>query len=115
MKGWGAFLQDNTCQGTWSQQESQLHINNLEMRTIKLALSHFDIPSMSHVLVASNNSTVAAYIQQWSLWKETESLFSLAVTRNISICARFIPGQMNVIAKDLFRARQILPMEWSLH
>ena len=31
IKGWGAFLQDTMCQGTWSQQESQLHINNLSL------------------------------------------------------------------------------------
>ena len=63
-RGWGAFLWDTTCQGTWSQLESQLHINNLEMRAVKLALSHFHIPAKSYVLVASNNSTVVAYINR---------------------------------------------------
>ena len=32
-----------------------------------------------------------------------------------SVRARFIPGGMNVIAGELSRAGQILPMEWSLH
>ena len=42
-------------------------------------------------------------------------MFSLAVTCNISIWARFVPGRMNVIAENLSRAGQILPTEWSLH
>ena len=91
------------------------------MRAVKLALSHFDIPATSHVIAASDTSTVVAYInrvggtQSWSLGKETELLFSLAVTHNISIRARFIPGQMNVIADDLSRGGRILPIEWSLY
>ena len=36
--------------------------------------------------------------RSWSLWKETESLFSLAITLNISICARFISGRMNMVS-----------------
>ena len=39
--------------------------------------------------------------RSWALWKETELLFSVVVTLNISIHARFIPGRMNVIADDL--------------
>ena len=51
----------------------------------------------------------------WSLWRETESLFATAVHLGISIRARFIPGKMNVIADNLYRAGQILPTEWFLH
>ena len=90
-KGWEAYLQDTTCQGTWSQLQTQLDINNLEMRAIKLALSHFNIPAMSHVLVESDNTTDFAFINRvggtrsWSVWKEIESLFLLPGTLNISI------------------------------
>ena len=105
-RGWGAFLQDTMCQGTWSPEESIFHINNLEMRADKLALCHFNIPPRSHILVASDNITVMAYINKVggtrsrSLWKETESLFSLTISLNLSIHARYIPGKMNVIAEQ---------------
>ena len=91
------------------------------MRTVKLALSQFDIRLRFHILVASDNTTVVAYINKvggtrsWSLWKETESLLSLAILLNLSIRARYIPGKMNIIVDDLSRVGQILPMEWSLH
>ena len=56
-KGWGAHLDDVTCQGMWNQEESRLHINCLEMGAIRLALSHhFDIPPHSLVLVATHNT-----------------------------------------------------------
>ena len=102
-KSWGAYLQDTTCQGGWSELETKFHINIL-------TLSHFNISPMFHVLVASDNITVIAYINRvggtrsWSLWKEAEFLFSLATTLNISIHARFIPGRMNVITDELLRA-----------
>jgi len=40
-KGWGAYCQNETIGGQWTQQESSLHINVLEMTAIKLALLTF--------------------------------------------------------------------------
>ena len=51
----------------------------------------------------------------WYLWRETESLFATVIHIGISICVRFIPGKVNVIADNLSRAGHILPTEWSLH
>ena len=53
--------------------------------------------------------------RSWSLWKETELLFTAVIQLNISIHARFISGKVNVIADDLFRGGKILPAEWSLY
>ena len=44
--------------------------------------------------------------RSWSLWKDTNLLFSVVITLNISIC------KIYPIADDLYRARQILPTEW---
>ena len=38
-----------------------LHKQSIEMRAVKLALSHFDIPATLQVLVVSDSSTVVAY------------------------------------------------------
>ena len=105
-KGWVAYLQDITCQGTWSQLETQFHINNLEMRvsnqptltsTFLLCLmssSHQTIPLLLLTSTGGGKRT-------WYLLKETESLLLFVTTLNISICARCIPGRMNVIAHGL--------------
>ena len=45
-------------------EQSHLHINHIEMRAVKLALSHFHLPPQSHVLVAMNNTTVVAFINK---------------------------------------------------
>ena len=91
------------------------------MRAVSLALSHFDFLPQSSVLLATDNTTVVAYISKvggtrsWSLWKETKSLFAAVVHCNISICVSYIPGKMNITADGPSRVGQILPTEWSLH
>lgn len=120
-QGWGAHFGDQTCQGTWSAAERKLHINVLELRAVRLALAEFAPPLGSVVLVATDNTTVVAYINHQggtrspSLWEETWLLFSEAHSRDLVLRARHIPGHLNVIADQLSRAGQILPTEWSLH
>ena len=63
-KGWRAHLDDVTYQGTWTEEEFHLHINCLEMRAVKVALSRFHISPQSHVLVATDNTSVVAYISK---------------------------------------------------
>ena len=61
-KGLGAHWADQMVQGIWSLQEAKLHINVLEMRAVRLAFQIFSFPVASSVLVASDNTTVVAYI-----------------------------------------------------
>ena len=119
--GWGAHLDDLTVQGKWSQEETQLHINILEMRAVRLALIKFDLPVSSKVLVSTDNTTVVCYVNRQggtrsvSLWEETIPLIQLAINRRWTLRARHIPGRLNVIADQLSRSGQVLPTEWSLH
>ena len=62
--GWGAHLDNVTCQGKWTQEESRFHKNCLEMRAVKLSISHFRLPPQSHVLIATDNTTMVAYINK---------------------------------------------------
>ena len=41
-EGWGAHLGDHTTKGVWSDSESQLHINFLELKAVLLALKKFE-------------------------------------------------------------------------
>jgi len=120
-QGWGAHCEGATCQGVWSHQEAKLHINVLEMRAVRLAIEHLTPAPGSVLLVATDNSTVVAYVNKQGglrsslLWQETLLLFNLLESRDLSLRARHIPGRLNVIADQLSRQGQILPTEWALH
>ena len=120
-QGWGAHCQGDTFQGRWTRDETQLHINLLEMRAVRLALEHIHPAPSTQVLVATDNSTVVAYINKQGgtrsrpLWEETRLLFATVIQGSFFLRARHIPGRLNVIADQLSRDGQILPTEWSLN
>ena len=121
LEGWGAHMDQNKVFGSWSQQEVSLHINVLELRAVRLALLHFNLPNQSVILVSSDNSTVVAYINKQggtrsqTLMEETYLLFNLLQSREWSLRASYLPGAKNVIADALSRRNQVIPSEWSLH
>ena len=120
-EGWGAHLGDSTARGVWSEVESQLHINFLELKAVFLALRSFELLCRNQiVLVATDNTTVVAYINKQGgmksgslcalLWR----LLSGCHPRGIVLRARHIPGRLNVIADKLSRHNQVIQTEWSL-
>ena len=121
-EGWGAHLGDFTASGAWSVPESHLHINFLELKAVLLALKRFQhLVQGNVVLVATDNTTVVAYINKEGgmrsgslcalLWR----LLCWCNLRQIVLKARHIPGRLNVIADKLSRQGQIIQTEWSLH
>ena len=86
-EGWGAHLNERTARGTWSLPESKLHINPLELKAVFLALKKFqDLCSNNIVLVATDNTTVVAYINKEAGMK-SGSLCAL-LWRILSWCTR---------------------------
>ena len=64
-EGWGAHLNEFTARGSWSIPESKLHINYLELKAVFLALKEFQNLCVDKiVLVATDNTTVVAYINE---------------------------------------------------
>ena len=64
-EGWGAHLNEHTARGTWSLPESKLHVNYLELKALFLALKEFQsLCTDQIVLVATDNTTVVAYINK---------------------------------------------------
>ena len=64
-EGWGAHLDQNFTKGLWSDREKRLHIHVLELKAVSLALRDFkDQCQNQTVLVATDNSTVVAYINK---------------------------------------------------
>ena len=65
--GWGAHLEPLglTAQGLWSVNEKCLHINNLELKAVSLALLRFaTIVTGKTVQLATDNTTVVSYIRR---------------------------------------------------
>ena len=121
-EGWGAHLGDFTVSGTWSVRGSHLHVNFLELKAVLLALKRFQhLVQGKVVLVATDNTTVVAYINKEGgmrsgslctlLWR----LLCWCNLRQVVLKARHIPGCLNVIADKLSRLGQIIQTEWSLH
>ena len=120
-EGWGAHLNELTARGSWSVPESKLHINYLELKAVFLALKEFrDLFVNQIVLVATDNTTVIAYINKEGgmrsgslcalLWR----ILTWCSQRQVTLKARHIPGRLNVIADKLSRLGQTIQTEWSL-
>ena len=116
-EGWGAHLGDFTARGIWSVPESHLHINFLELKAVLLALKIFQhLVQGKVVLVATDNTTVVAYINKEGgmrsgslcalLWR----LLCWCNLRQVVLKARHIPGRLNVIADKLSRQGQVFDL-----
>ena len=121
-EGWGTHLEQACTKGLWSDWEKRLHINVLELQVVSLALQRFkDQCQNQTVLVATDNSTVVAYINKQGgthsaemcalLWK----IMTWCHHYQITLKARHIPGCLNVMADLLSRSNQVQSTEWSLH
>ena len=121
-EGWGAHLEQTFSKGLWSDNKKRLHINVLELKVVSLALRIFkDQCQNQTVLVATDNSTVVAYINEQGgtpsagmrtlLWK----IMTWCHHHQITLKARHIPGCLNVMADLLSRSNQVQSTGWSLH
>ena len=119
-EGWSAHLDQSSTKGLWSAREKRLHINVLELKAVSLALRSFkDQCQNQTVLVATDNSTVVAYINKQGgthsaemcalLWKIMTWCYY-----HVTLKARHIPGCLNVMADLLSRLNQVQSTEWSL-
>ena len=122
LKGWGAHLLSREVSGVWTDEESQLHINLLELKAVFLALQSFREIATGHlVAVMCDNSTVVAYINKQGgtvsrpLCLLVNDLLRWTEVNGISLVARYIPGTSNVLADSLSRRGQVIQTEWSLH
>jgi hypothetical protein len=119
--GYGGFMGNQVFQGTWSSNQSKLHINWLELKAVYLTVNHFlsQIKNQA-VLIRSDNTTVVQYINTQGGTKSpqlcylTWDLWNLVIQNNIHLQAAHIAGKMNILADQLSRTK-ILTIEWSLN
>ena len=102
--------------------KKRLHINVLELKAVSLALRQFkDQCQNQTVLVATDNSTVVAYINKQGGTHSAEmctllwTIMTWCHHYHITLKARPIPGCHNVMADLLSRFNQVQSTEWSLH
>jgi hypothetical protein len=121
LEGWGAHCSEHSAQGSWSLEQSNWHINLLEMKAVALALEAF-LPFLPKgvIKVRSDNSTVVAYINRQggtvsrSLSLQVETLLIWASSHSLELVAVHVQGAANVLADALSRAHSVVATEWTL-
>ena len=107
--------------GLWTEDQSRLHINVLEMKAIFLSLSRaVHKVKKSTALVSTDNTTVVAYIRHQGgtrspdLSEEVWNILNLCLAHNIQLLAKHIPGRFNTLADRMSRIDKPISREWSL-
>ena len=124
LSGWGAHVEPEGLlfHGLWTEDQSRLHINVLEMKAIFLSLTRaVHKVKNSTVLVSRDNTTVVAYIRHQGgthstdLSEEVLNILNLCLAHNIQLLAKHIPGRFNTLADRMSRMDKPISTEWSLN
>ena len=119
LTGWGAVYGDIKTGGLWSSDERGVHINELELRTIWLALQALcDNCAYKIIKVFTDNSTALACVNNKGSRKSnlndiTRLIWLWALDNHVWIEAWFIPGKENVLTDT--ESRRIRQIEWKLN
>ena len=108
--GWGAHLEPTALSfhGHWTEDQSQLHINMLEMMAIRLALKQA-ITFIHHscIMISTDNTMVVSYINKQggtyspNLCVEVWEILNWCLEHDIIIRVRHIPGKFNILDAGL--------------
>lgn len=110
---------DDKTGGRWSLQESESHINILELNAVLLGLQALIKGDKLHLLVKVDNSTTVAYINHMggtkspSCHEVAKRIWFWCIDKQIYLTATHVPGALNVEADEksrIFNDRT----EWSL-
>ena len=121
--GWGAHLEPTTLSfhGRWTENQSQLHINMLEMMAIRLALKQAKtFIHHSCIMISTDNTMVVSYINKQggthspNLCVEVWEILNWCLEQDIVIRVRHIPGKFNILADRLSRLNKPIKTEWAL-
>ena len=118
---WGATFPPHRVSGTWSKEESLIHIISLELRAVFLALKSLEVLVRGQsLLVRSDNTTVVSYINYQggthspSLCFLTIELMEWCLQRGIHLSAAHFPGEDYLVTDFLSRGK-FLPSDWTLN
>ena len=108
--------------GHWMEDQSQLHINILEIMASRFALKEA-IQYIHHscVMISTDNTTVVSYINKQggthspNLCIEVWEILHWRLEHDIVTRICLIPGKFNILADHLLRLDRPLKTEWSLY
>ena len=114
----GAHL-DWTASRVWSQEESLLHINVLEMRAVLLVMATF-LPQLASkiIVLMSDNATVVAYLKDQGdtvsrvMCDMAREVIQWSKLHSVTLLALYIASKKNVLADQLSCSDQVVPTEW---
>ena len=119
-QGWGFHdLDGNAKCGTWSEQQKKLHINALELLTIKFALNSDLVKRGQCVAVFTDNcAAYFACLKQGSIRAPLMhdlygDILKVLQKKDLILLSRRIPGIRNVLADALSRSYPVAT-EWEL-
>jgi hypothetical protein len=108
--GWGGIVKGTRTQGQWSEEESKLHINILEMKAAEFVVKAFtkDLRNIHCHLRLDNKSCVAQInkmggTRSESLFEALEGLWHYCLDHGITITAEHLPGVLNNEADEQSR------------
>lgn len=120
LSGWGGYLLDSTSTGgQWSPEESENHINYLELRAVLLSLQSFcRFMDNKHIRIRSDNTVTVICINKQGSTKVnlnnmTRNIWLFAIQRTLWLTAEHIPGECNQQADRESRKFNI-DTEWKL-
>ena len=103
--GWGAFCEEVHTGGPWSLEETDYHINCLELLAATLAVKTFLKDQVNkRILLLIDNRTAVAYINNLGGTVSAQAtilarnLWMWCLERGILITAQYIPGEENIRA-----------------
>ena len=120
MLGWGAVVNGTSCGGQWTTEESESHINVLELKAMEFGVKSFFKSSRNeHIRIRSDNMTAIQYINNKGgvksipCHKVARSIWEWAISKNNLLSAEHIPGSQNILADKASRVFDV-NTEWSL-
>ena len=118
--GWGAVCMEKTAQGLWSMLERNYGNNILEFMAGGFGVQSFETETTGKVvLLQMDNTTAISYINKMGGRKEqlcniAQEIWEWCIQRNTFLIASHIPGEDNIKADQLSRAK-FIKQDWKLN
>ena len=119
--GWGGSLGTSQASGTWTAEESGLHINQLEMLAVLYAGQQLREHLTRRITrVHIDNSTTVAHLRKeggtrsWPLTRLTSRVLKWCDKHRVILVPVHIAGIRNILADSLSRRGQLQGSEWAL-
>lgn len=120
-KGWGGEMNQHRVSGRWSSEETQFHINFLELKAVQfLLMTLANQVYGQNIQIQVDNKTAVAYLNHMGGTHSTsmntlaKEIWEWAIVRKIHLTAVHIPGVENTNA-DFLSQHFMDQMEWQLN